>query len=206
MDNIKLVVFDLYGTLIYLPNKFKSYIKMTRALALDDNKLQPDKFASLMTMDFRNLDEMKEMVFPKSDADMGFWQKEISDEVDSAKLFPETISVLESLKDRGYVIGVISNLATPYKKPFYTLGIDKYCSCRIFSCEAGYKKPDIEIYRLMENKFSIRGNKVIMIGDNYITDYAAPIFLGWRALLLSRTEKKSVVPTIKNLNEISDFI
>lgn len=189
-----------------MPSKFKTFLKFAQALSPSTKKINTEKWSAIMTMDFRNLDEMKELLFPTLDIDMSSWINKINEEVDSAQLYPETTEVLEKLKNKGYEMGVISNLATPYKKPYYTLGLDKYCSFRVFSCEVGYKKPEIGIYRIVEDNFLAREKKIIMIGDNYVCDYAAPIFFGWEALLLNRSEKKSGGRIIKNLTEIFGYL
>ena len=92
----------------------------------------------------------------------------IENEVKSVKLYPETLSVLQKLKDRGLKLGLISNSAFSYKTPFYDLGLDLYFDTTLFSFEVGMKKPNLEIYKLSLQKLDVLPEQCIMIGDKIV--------------------------------------
>ncbi|WP_240315550.1 HAD family hydrolase [Aquimarina longa] len=68
--------------------------------------------------------------------------------------------------------------------------LEHYFSFQIYSDEVEYSKPNKEIYSLVytkanENK-SIVKNKIIHIGDNYISDYTGALNFGFNAFLYEK--------------------
>jgi len=97
--------------------------------------------------------------------------------------------LLEELSNH-YKIGLISNLATPYKKPFYSLGLLDHFDEAIFSCDVGLQKPNVGIFRLMEEKLGYSGDEVLMVGDSFKSDYQGSISVGWKALRVVKPKKE----------------
>ncbi len=72
----------------------------------------------------------------------------LQQELNSIRLFPETIEVLTKLRP-SYTLYLISNLATPYIKPYQELKLDRFFEQAIFSCEVGFVKPEQAIFDLI---------------------------------------------------------
>ena len=99
---------------------------------------------------------------------------------------------------------MISNLATPYKKPFYTLGLSKYFDVEIFSCDCGLKKPDEAIYRLALKQLDSVPEKTLMIGDTYKADVIGPQAIGIQGILLNRAEGIGLKEGLSSFIEFND--
>lgn len=63
--------------------------------------------------------------------------------LENTYIYPETINVLDYLYENKYELYLITNLISPYKKIVEKLDLDKYFKEVFYSCEKGYKKPEI---------------------------------------------------------------
>lgn len=204
MTNIKMVVFDFYGTLAYLANETKPYARLFTNLGLQTlEELRQARIIAL-TVDFDDLSDLAKRIKPDLLIDTYPYQQEVDNEIASAVLYEETINILSQLKDRQLRLGLISNLASPYKRPFFELGLDVYFDEVIFSCEVGLKKPDQKIYQLMVERVGINPAQMLMIGDSAQADVAGPKSAGLKAVLLDRTN--SAFTGISNLEGIFQFL
>lgn len=206
MSTMKAVIFDLYDTLIYFNVKMQSYRKLFIDLNVD-GKLELEKAKNIaLTENFINLDELVNRLSPEASINIQIYEDMIENEVKSVKLYQETLSVLKRLKDRGLKLGLISNSAFSYKTPFYDLGLDLYFDTTLFSFEAGMKKPNLEIYKLILQKLDVLPEQCIMIGDKIVEDVEAPQQIGIRSLLCDRKSNSEKENSIANLNDIFKHI
>lgn len=200
---IKAIVFDLYNTLIQMNDiSRKPYFLMFKNSGLSNENLKE----IILTKDYPDLKTFCEKYTVEKSKQYEKLDDEIGKALETARFFPETEEVLKKLKQEGYLIGVISNLSSAYKKPFFTLGIDKMIDHYIFSCETGFKKPDERIFKHMTSIFNIRGGEALMIGDSLVSDYQGAKNAGLNALLLDRENKSDQKEKIGNLQEISTFL
>lgn len=134
---ITAVVFDLYGTLIRLQCDSRPYQRFAEAQfstpreitkrCLITNSPTITSFAAEIGADC----SQTAMLDVKLESDLK-----------SAMLFEDTIPCLSKLHASGLKLGLLSNVATPYKQPFFSLELDRYFTSTIFSCDIGAKKPD----------------------------------------------------------------
>lgn len=202
----KAVVFDLYGTLIHIRNDSKAFVRLFKELGSEN--IHGAKRAK--TIAFRenpaNLRELARLINPNHSVDIKAFEDEISEEIKRAELYPKSIQVLERLRREGYSTGLISNLLIPYHLPFFELGLDKLMDHWVFSFEAGLKKPDPQIYRLMLDKLKMDPGRVWMIGDNPYCDVQGPISAGMKGILLDRTSSSPTGNVVTSLEGIFQFL
>jgi len=203
-DRIEAVVFDLYGTLLYLAEESRSYAKLFFSIGLQTPEELSKARRICMTEDFDNLSELVERIKPNLRIDFQIYQDEVEKERASAALYPETKEVLERLRERNIKLGLISNLASPYKKPFFDLGLNAYFDGVLFSCDAGLRKPDPEIYQMMIETIKIDPAYVLMTGDKIHTDVDGPKSAGMKAVHLNRKDKSA--DSIETLREIFQYL
>ena|SRR3989338_4727171 len=201
-NEIKAVIFDLYGTLIY--NKDTNpYLRLFLELGLSPEEMRQARKIAL-TEDFSDLSGLANRIKPGATINLRSYEEEVAEGVASAATFPETKKVLEELQERGLKVGLISNLASPYKKPFFNLGLDRYFEKVLFSCEAGWSKPNVKIYERMMQELNITPAQALMIGDKLHCDVTPPLSLGMNALLIDRNNKTK--PAIRSLDEIFQYL
>lgn len=124
-------------------------------------------------------------------------------------LFPESARVLSSLKEMGYRLGIISNFDSRVYDVMSSLGIYDYFDVLIISSEAGYAKPDLEIYLHALEKAGADPSQTIHVGDHAVNDFHGPRALGIKTLLLDREgEHRSLngAHRIDNLNQLEKIL
>ena len=128
---------------------------------------------------------------------------------DAWELFPESTETLGALKDEGFKLGIISNFDSRVYDVMKELGIDKYFDFFIISSEAGFAKPEAEIFRIALDKAGASPSECLHIGDNLNNDFHSPRTVGIKALLLDRegeNEALGEIHRIKNLTEIHKHV
>jgi len=181
----KMVVFDLFGTLIHVRKKTSPYRTVLKALPT--NKQREFVIALLCGHSFEATKQ---------------FNLDLRTELDSTELFPESISVLQKLRELGCKTGLISNLTAPYKEPVYRLGLGGIIDYKVFSCDIGCTKPYRRIYEAMRQKSNIDFGEMLMVGDSLKCDVIGPKSVGMNAILLDRYGTSKETNSIKTLNEI----
>jgi putative hydrolase of the HAD superfamily len=203
---VDIVAFDLWDTLIFLEEGWKTFTQLKPFLGKDQNfwrnKIKPlylfrrqkspdsflDDLRKELGMDLRNLSENM--------------SERLKYDIANTKLYPDAISTLDKYKKMGKKLAVVSNQCSFYIPSFYSLGLDKYFDFVLFSCDLGYGKPDKRMYQKLVNMSNVESRDILMIGDHEYQDYRKPIELGFRALNLARNSISSN-GKIKSLVEIS---
>jgi putative hydrolase of the HAD superfamily len=101
-------------------------------------------------------------------------------------LFPETLDVLNELKNRGLKLGVISNFDDRIYSVLKSLGIRGYFDTVTISSETGFSKPDPEIFQAAIRALGIPAAEVLLVGDSLHDDVEPGRRAGLTALLLDR--------------------
>lgn len=200
---IKAVALDLYGTLVNNAGMPSFYRKLCNRLGMSEEETTR---ARLMAMkeNFASLADLGQRLNPDVLIDYAALDREIGVSAASVALFPETIGVLEKLKKRKLKLGLISNLATPFKAVLRNLEIEKYFDEIVFSCDVGYVKPQPEIYVLMINQLGYDPHRIIMTGDQALNDCEIPKSLGMKGVHLDRTGQKP--GSIATLDDIFRYL
>lgn len=101
-------------------------------------------------------------------------------------------TTLSHLRDRGYVLGLLSNCATPAhiaRDELERLGILSLLDTTLFSSELGLRKPHPVIYeqaieRLRRVAPGIEAKRILYVGDSPIVDVEGPEQCGMRTALV----------------------
>ena len=113
------------------------------------------------------------------------WQMALQVPKDFA-LFDDVIPALESLKDRGIILGVISNLHQDMSDLCKRLGLAPYLSLFVTSGEAGAEKPHAAIFLAALNQASVEPGEAVHVGDQYLVDVQGAKGVGITPVLLDR--------------------
>lgn len=115
--------------------------------------------------------------------------------------------ILETLRSRGFRMGIISNGFTDvqYNK-LASSGISDYFEHVVLSDAVGFNKPDVRIFEYAARLVDASPEECLMIGDNPSTDIAGALKAGWRTILFDPADKfpdeKRRVFTLHCINEI----
>ena len=188
----KVIIFDLYDTLIYYPKEYKKkpYLNFFKQIGLTKGEMS-DWVNKIMTQNYESFESIKNEVRPDLEIDLSPYQNDLAEEIQSVRAFDDTHKVLERLSQK-YRIFCLSNLATPYKQCYFEIGLDKWIEKPFFSCDMGMKKPDPEFFNSILSLCNSEGDnilpsQVVMIGDNPINDYEAALNVGMKAILKNKS-------------------
>jgi len=187
---IKLVIFDLWNTLIYKKVNLDTY---HRVLQKEKIRLSRKDFVgvferSVQTKKWRS----ERKAYKRLCKNLGLkTTKENIDHImsiryqreETVKTYSHVKKTLRKIKKQGYKLGIVSNIsifsANRVKKHTKFL---KYVDYPLFSYLAGTVKPDPKIFKKILKKAKVKPEEALMIGDNYENDFKTPRSLGMNAI------------------------
>jgi len=82
----------------------------------------------------------------------------------------EALALLASIKESGYVLGVVSNRDDPFHEELKELKLDSYFKFSLAGGEVNSFKPDPHIFEHALELSGTSANETIYVGDNYFAD------------------------------------
>ncbi len=110
---------------------------------------------------------------------------------DSRMLFDDTLSTLAALKERGYLLGVVTNRhygGVPFQEDVRTLGLlDYFELCHMaISADLGIRKPHPDIFLHALKSLNVPPEEAAMVGDSLSADVVGAKRLGMRAIWMPK--------------------
>lgn len=181
-DNVRAVLFDFSGTLARLEENDQWFAGMEldepmQAMVMD-RMLAPTGTASHHAWDHRDLDPalhrevylhvLSETGLPDDHAESVYRRT-----IDPAEwqVYPDTVEVLKSLRDKGIRTAVVSNIAWDIREVLHPAGA--YADEVVLSYEVGAAKPDLRIFEAALEKLGVDPADALMVGDSMENDGAA---------------------------------
>ena len=97
--------------------------------------------------------------------------------------FPKAHTVLSSLRDSGFGLGLITNGAAVWQqRKVDSLGVASYFDVILISEVEGVRKPDPEIFRRAIDALGVSADEAIMVGDNPEADIQGAKSFGMKAV------------------------
>ena len=124
-------------------------------------------------------------------------------------LYPETVTTLQALEQRGLELGIVSNFDSRLYEILVGLGIDRFFDSVTISSVAGAAKPSPHIFQRALTKHGAAASEALHVGDSLREDAQGAAAAGLKALLLQRQSEPaplSGVESIRTLTEIIAFI
>lgn len=181
----KAVIFDLYDTLVFIPESKWPLLEFFRDAGLTQEEIAV-AFHNFVRADYDSFGHFMQLHYPHISHDPTPYQAADNAELASIQYFEDTFSVLAQLKEKGLRLALLSNVSTPYKAAFRKLGLAEYFDVITLSSDLGFAKPDKEIYLHTLQQLDIAPEEAVMIGDMELPDCLAPRALGIHAYLLDR--------------------
>ncbi|MCH5270757.1 MAG: HAD family hydrolase [Lachnospiraceae bacterium] len=171
---IRAVIFDMFETLI---THYRSPLYFGAQMAADAG-IPEEKFLELWeptgyarTIGKMTLEEALEMILRKNQCYSKEILKTIVDKRVAAKeecfrhLHPEIIPMLMKLKEKGILIGLISNCFSEEVDVIRKSALFPYFDAAYLSYEQGIQKPDEEIFSRCMEELSVRADECLYVGD-----------------------------------------
>jgi len=204
---IKVVSFDIGGTLLKGPNNEKYSNKALANLINKDYPLVRDTYKNIFQKQKGSFDELvnkfcKDINYQRNKKIDEFFHHKF--DLNEGIINQEDISVIEKLKNKGYTIILLSNSCPLFKNALN----DELLSLIdhvFYSYNLGYTKEDNEIYRIVEETLGNKPFEFLHIGDTILSDYLKPRENGWNTLYYGNNNDSNI-NTISNLNEIFNYL
>jgi len=99
------------------------------------------------------------------------------------QLASTTHALLETLRDRGLKLGLVSNAIDPPEllhRDLEQLGVAQRLDVAVFSSEVGRRKPDPAIFERALDALGVAPERALFVGDRLATDVAGAAALGMK--------------------------
>lgn len=219
ITGIKGVIFDLGSTLRFVHHD-EAYTKVAKEhlVRLSGTTLSPEAFHQMVDERYENgyrkwamgqrkeagdkvlwcqwlLPDYKNDLIGKNAQELTYWYRQAKG---IRKMVPHGKRVVKTLYQRGYRLGIISNLIGEIEIGQWLKvdGLEKYFSAVILSSICGIRKPDPEIYHLAACEMQLPLQRCVSVADNLDRDIvgAKEAGIGYNILFVNpeKLAKKTV--------------
>jgi putative hydrolase of the HAD superfamily len=124
-------------------------------------------------------------------------------------LFDDVAAALDDLKKRGLKLGLISNIEQNMTATLDKLGLSPKLDIVVTSQDAGFTKPQPEIFRYALKQAGVSPAEAVYIGDQYQVDVVGAKGAGMKGILIDRDNyyREPVdCPKIKSLKDLAAYL
>jgi putative hydrolase of the HAD superfamily len=124
-------------------------------------------------------------------------------------LFDDVVPALTHLKDKGYSVGLISNVDSDISQLLAKVGLTPLLDVVVTSMEAGYCKPQPQIFQAAAARAGVKTEEAAYIGDQYRIDVLGAKEAGMLGILLDRGgyfDEQIKEPRISSLSQLDGHL
>jgi putative hydrolase of the HAD superfamily len=124
-------------------------------------------------------------------------------------LFDDVMPALDDLKKRSLKLGLISNIEQNITATLDKLGLSSKLDIVVTSQNAGFTKPQPEIFQYALKKSGVNPAEAVYVGDQYQVDIIGAKSAGMQGILLDRDDyyqEKLDCPKITRLKALVDYL
>jgi len=117
--------------------------------------------------------------------------------------YDDVLPVLRALKERGLILGLISNLIMG------DIGIQSYLDFVVTAQDVGAPKPEPPVFLAALERAGVDASQAIYVGDQYQTDILGARGVGIAPILIDRYSLMPHIkdcPRIESLSEVADYL
>lgn len=203
--SVKFILFDVYGTLIKIFDKRTPFRQLIQIGTYQGRMPSPNDAAMLMGQPVSLLEASDLLGIRLTNADRKQLELDLQAEVESISPFADTLPALYDLKNRGYKLGLCSNLTLEYAEPVSRV-LPPVFDAYVWSFDAGAIKPNPVIYAHACRQLRCLPGDVLMVGDTIGADVEGPRAFGMQALLLDRKQHLSSKSSLSSLLELCEMV
>jgi putative hydrolase of the HAD superfamily len=123
------------------------------------------------------------------------------------RLYPETLEILQRLRQEGYTVGVISNWDIRLINILEGLGLTPHLHHVSISALVGWEKPHPKIFAHALHAVAVQPGQALHIGDSLLEDIEGAAQAGLQPLWLQRRETAPhTYPVIHDLHGVMDWL
>ena len=127
-------------------------------------------------------------------------------------IFEHTPKLLKELKNRGYIVGIITNGPSYLQNhKLDESGLRKYCDITVVSGDVGVHKPDPAIFEYTANKLNLPVEECTYVGDHPINDIKGALDAGMHAIRMNwgwfkGQDLRKDVPVITDILDVLKYV
>jgi HAD superfamily hydrolase (TIGR01509 family) len=178
---VRAVCFDAFGTLVEIVDKRQPFRKLVR------NHRDLSRSEKILTNPVDLREAARLLSIQTSEAEIKNLETDLIAECASIRLRSGIENTWSAIRHSGKKLAICSNLAQPYGTPLQSALPDQP-DATILSYEAGYIKPNPEIFWLVCNRLGLRPAEVLFVGDTLSADIEGPRRIGMPAMFISEFE------------------
>ncbi len=130
---------------------------------------------------------------------------------------PDVVPTLKRLHDGGLKLGLVSNTAWPaaaHDPDLEKMGLKRYLSCRLYSCDEGWEKPAPQIFHAALDCMNLAPEETAFVGDFLRYDIKGAHDVGMKGIWKRIAERPldlddhEIIPdaTITRIGELPDVL
>ena len=211
MGQVRAIVFDVGGTLIYPANPVgETYARFAHAHGI---RLPAEATTTAFREAMKSCARAKGTV-PSDGNDRAWWKQVVLrslpektfsepdvfeaffEEVylyyakpEAWGVYPEVPEVLEALRDHAVDLAVLTNWDGRLHPVLDGHGLGEWLHHRFISAELGWEKPDLAIYRHVADVLRLPPDNLLSVGDDPRNDVEGPRRAGWQAVQIERPKR-----------------
>jgi putative hydrolase of the HAD superfamily len=124
-------------------------------------------------------------------------------------LFDDVLPALKDLKSRGLILGLISNVERDLSATLRDLELPSWLDIVVTSLEAGFSKPQPEIFEEAMRQAGVQPSQAMYVGDQYQVDCVGADRAGMKGILIDRGgyfQEITNCPRIRSLAELTTHL
>lgn len=98
--------------------------------------------------------------------------------LDGCRLAPGAELLLDTLRLRNVPVGLVSNIDSFSLPVIERLGLERFFSAPVLSCDLGARKPGAAIFAVAVERLGIAPERVLMVGDSWTSDVVGALRAG----------------------------
>ncbi len=118
-------------------------------------------------------------------------------------LFDDVVPTLNDLKSRGLILGLISNVERDLTATMNELGLPLWLDIIVTSLDAGFNKPQPEIFEEAMRRAGVQPSQAMYVGDQYQVDCVGADRAGMKGILLDRGDYLKEVPNCPRIRSLA---
>lgn len=186
-NRVSACVFDFGGvmTLATMPDKVRTTLDR---LGVEWRVVTEGyaKFRRQLDGNFISFDDMYDLIFADNDIELSESDKKELIENDISSFHPcneKTLALMREIKERGYKIGILTNMPTAFVPSFksYYKDFIALADAMVISGEEKMYKPQRRIYRLMTKRLNVEPGEICFF-DDVEANCESARSCGWKAI------------------------
>ena len=120
-------------------------------------------------------------------------------------VYPETVEVLEAVRQTGVVVAVCSNWDWDLDHAVRGANLEPLVDVQVTSARAGARKPHRRIYDVTLDAVGVDPAEALFVGDSFGPDVLGPVEVGMRAVHVWRRDDREPPPLPDNAWRVPDL-